>query len=129
MAMTWVKQNIAAFGGDPDNITIMGQSGGGWAIAAHLGLYDGRTNGTFQKAIARSIQREPMFNTQELTLRNEVLSQQLNCTGDQLACFRSVSVPHLVDVFQTISTVQGTEGYVLFTLSLLLFVNGILLLC
>ncbi|KAJ5766243.1 secreted lipase [Penicillium nucicola] len=110
MAMRWVKQNIAAFGGDPDNITIMGQSGGGWAIAAHLGLYDGRTNGTFQKAIARSIQREPMFNTEELTMRNEVLSQKLNCTGEQLACFRSVSVSDLVDVFQTMSIVKGTKG-------------------
>ncbi|KGO46269.1 Carboxylesterase, type B [Penicillium expansum] len=110
MAMRWVKQNIAAFGGDPDNITIISQSGGGWAIAAQLGLYDGQANGTFQRAIARSIQREPLFTTKELMLRNTVLSEQLNCTSaDQLACFRSVSVPDLVDIFQNMSIANGTE--------------------
>lgn len=112
--MLWVEQNIAAFGGDPDQIAIMGQSGGGWAIAAQLGLYDGHTNGTFHRAIARSSQREPMFNTEELKLRNAALAQQLNCSGQsQLSCFRNTSVPALVDVFQTFSTVKGTEGYVL----------------
>lgn len=115
MAMRWVKQNIAAFGGDPDNITIISQSGGGWAIAAQLGLYDGQANGTFQRAIARSIQREPLFTTKELMLRNTVLSEQLNCTSaDQLACFRSVSVPDLVDIFQNMSIANGTEWYMLF---------------
>lgn len=83
MAMRWVKENIAAFGGNPDDITIMGQSGGGWAILAHLVLYDGCHNGTFQKAIVRSAQREPMFNTKKLKLRNEALFNHVNCTADE----------------------------------------------
>jgi carboxylesterase type B len=113
MAMEWVKKNIAIFGGNPHDITIMGQSGGGWAIAAHLGLYDGDTKGAFQKSILRSSQREPIFNTEELKSRNSALAEQLNCTGhDQLACFRNASVPVLVDTFQTFSTVVGKEGYV-----------------
>jgi para-nitrobenzyl esterase len=111
MAMRWVKGNIAAFGGDPHDITIMGQSGGGWAIAAQLGLYDGDTQGLFQKAVARSSQREPMFTTEELILRNAVLAEHLNCSGKhQLACFRRASVPALVNVFQTMSVAKGTEG-------------------
>ena len=112
MAMRWVKENIAAFGGDPDQITIMGQSGGGWAIAAQLGLYDGDTNGTFQQAVARSSQREPMFNTDELELRNTALAQYIGCgIEDQLVCFRNTSVEALVDVFQTFASAVGTEGY------------------
>lgn len=111
MAMEWVKKNIAAFGGNPHDITIMGQSGGGWAIAAQLGLYNGDRKGAFQKAILRSSQREPMFNTEELKLRNAALAEELNCTGtEQLACFRNVSVPVLVDTFQTFSSVLGKEG-------------------
>ncbi|PIG82324.1 putative duf1446 domain-containing protein [Aspergillus arachidicola] len=111
LAMMWVKQNIAAFGGNPHDITIMGQFGGGWAIAAHLVLFDGEAKGAFQKAILRSSQQEPMFTTEELKSRNVALAKQLNCTGhDQLACFRNTSVPALVDTFQTFSTVIGTDG-------------------
>lgn len=114
MSMLWVKQNIKAFGGNPNDITIMGQSGGGWAVAAQMALYDGNTNHTFQKAIVRSAQREPMFNTDELKLRNAALFQHVNCTvgQDQLKCFRNLSEAELVTTFWSFSTVVGTEGCV-----------------
>ena len=47
----WVKRNIAAFGGDPDNITIMGQSAGGGSVFSHL---TGSSQGLFQKAVILS---------------------------------------------------------------------------
>ncbi|NLD38586.1 MAG: carboxylesterase family protein [Desulfatiglans sp.] len=48
----WVKRNIAAFGGDPDNITIGGQSAGGGSVMAQV---TSPTNkGLFQKAIVDS---------------------------------------------------------------------------
>ena len=51
-AFRWVKRNIAAFGGDGDNITIFGQSAGGDAVYAHL--CSPASNGAFQKAIVQS---------------------------------------------------------------------------
>ncbi|MBQ4000323.1 MAG: carboxylesterase family protein [Oscillospiraceae bacterium] len=48
----WVKRNIANFGGDPDNITIFGQSAGGGSTLAHL--CSPKARGSFQRAIVES---------------------------------------------------------------------------
>ena len=50
--LKWTKRNIAAFGGDPDNITIAGQSAGGGSVMAHL--TSPGSDGLFQKAIVHS---------------------------------------------------------------------------
>jgi para-nitrobenzyl esterase len=51
-ALQWVQRNIAAFGGDPDNVTIFGESGGGGKVVALLASPLSR--GLFRRAIAES---------------------------------------------------------------------------
>ena len=51
-ALKWVKDNIAAFGGDPENVTIMGQSAGAMSVQFHC--QSPLTEGLFQKAILSS---------------------------------------------------------------------------
>lgn len=51
-ALKWVKQNIAAFGGDPNNVTIFGFSAGG--VSVHSLLTMPAAKGLFQKAIGHS---------------------------------------------------------------------------
>ena len=51
-ALQWVQENIGAFGGDKDNVTIFGQSAGGASIIAHL--ISDLSNGLFSKAIIQS---------------------------------------------------------------------------
>ncbi len=51
-ALTWVRDNAASFGGDPGNVTIFGQSGGGAKVSALLAMPAAR--GLFHKAIAQS---------------------------------------------------------------------------
>lgn len=50
--LRWVHDNIAAFGGDPGNVTIFGESGGGVAVLNMLA--SPKTDGLFQKAISQS---------------------------------------------------------------------------
>ena len=51
-ALGWIKRNIAAFGGDPNDITIGGELAGGWSVCAHLVAQGSR--GLFNKAIIES---------------------------------------------------------------------------
>jgi len=52
MALRWIRENIAAFGGDPDNVTIFGQSGGGGKVTALMQTPE--ADGLFHKAIIQS---------------------------------------------------------------------------
>jgi len=51
-SLQWVKQNIAQFGGDPNNVTIFGQSGGGGKVTSLMNAPSAK--GLFQKAIVQS---------------------------------------------------------------------------
>ena len=51
-ALKWVRDNIAAFGGDPGNVTIYGQSGGGRKVS--IAMASPVARGLFHKAIVQN---------------------------------------------------------------------------
>ncbi len=61
-ALTWIKENIAAFGGNPDNVTIFGESAG--AISCMMQMVIPAAKGLFGKAIPQSA-NSYMYNTPE----------------------------------------------------------------
>jgi len=85
-ALKWVNENIAAFGGDPSNVTIFGQSGGAAKVSALMGTPLAR--GLFHKAIAQSCSGSLHLTGQEEAaamanrLRNELKLPRL--TGQAL---------------------------------------------
>jgi len=66
-ALRWVKQNIAEFGGDPDNVTIFGQSGGGGKVTCLMSTP--LAKGLFAKAIVESGSYITQFTEKSLSQR------------------------------------------------------------
>lgn len=62
-ALRWVNQHIRAFGGDPNRVTINGQSAGGSSVELHMVANQGQQ--LFHGAIAQSVYRSPLPTPKE----------------------------------------------------------------
>lgn len=85
-ALRWIKANISAFGGDPANVTLFGQSGGG---AKQIALMCAPSaEGLFSRAIVESGVTDTMgesFSTTEMSQRVvELTLQNLGLSGDEV---------------------------------------------
>ena len=92
-ALQWVKTNIENFGGDPNNVTIFGQSGGGGKVNTLMAMPSAK--GLFQKAINES----GAFKSDmvDKTITQQVAAEVLNALNLQ---------PNQVDSLQTIPYTQ-----------------------
>ena len=93
-ALRWVHRNIAAFGGDPTNVTIFGESAGGLSVHAHLA--SPRSHGLFDRAIAESgayALTQPTLAAAEA--QGTAFATAVGC-GPDAACLRAVPVSTLL---------------------------------
>lgn len=74
-ALEWVRRNIVAFGGDPDNVTVFGQSGGGAKIATLMAMPEAK--GLFHKAITMSGQQVTASGPLNATKRAQAFLDKL----------------------------------------------------
>jgi para-nitrobenzyl esterase len=87
-ALKWVKANIAAFGGDPDNITIFGESAGGGAVDDLMIAPSAR--GLFQKAIVESGGPVNLRSLDQAETDAKALAADWGVTSDDPAALRAV---------------------------------------
>ena len=94
MALKWIHENIAGFGGDPDNVTIFGESAGGGSVAV-LPLVKG-SHKYFKKVIAQS--GSPVFTRSS--------EQAIDCTNELMEALGCKTVADLqkVDVEKILET-------------------------
>jgi para-nitrobenzyl esterase len=99
LAMRWVQENIAAFGGDPRNVTIAGESAGASSVCMHL-IAPERTAGLFHKAIIQSVACAIRQRTvAEGYAAGLALADAVGCRNDAdaLACLRRVPLAQLLE--------------------------------
>ena len=82
LALEWVRDNIANFGGDPNNVTIFGQSGGGGKVATLMAMPSAK--GLFHKAICQSGASIKAVSAADATRATEALLAKLNLKHDQI---------------------------------------------
>lgn len=108
-ALRWVRANIARFGGDPNNVTMMGQSAGGSSIWIHL------TSPANQMLFSRAIvlssppARQMTKAEEQEHGASSKLVASLNCggTADVLACIRSRSTESVFEAGGGLRTRQA----------------------
>lgn len=111
-ALDWVARNAAAFGGDPENVTIFGESAG--AMSAWLHLVAPGSQGKFGRAVLESGIYADGYRTMEgARLRSEALADAVGCTGqaDVAACLRAKTSQELFEAPLGLDTVGFLEAF------------------
>jgi len=97
LALKWVQQNIASFGGDPDNVTLFGESSGGMAVCVHL--VSPQSQGLFSKAVNQSGPCAFINQSLEQSIAlGQEIATDVGCQDaeDVLGCMRGKSTEELL---------------------------------
>ncbi len=119
MALHWVHDHIASFGGDPGHVVIGGASAGAGSVTLQLAAYNGRNDNLFHGSIAESQSFGALRTVDESQYQYDALVKRTNCANnkDTLSCLRALDVTalqtqNIIDHFpNTNTTAQPLFAY------------------
>jgi para-nitrobenzyl esterase len=108
-ALEWTRDNVSLFGGDPENVTIFGESAGGFAVASLLALPSAK--GLFHKAITQSGAAHPLrFNESPSIRYYETLIEELGIEKGDIKSLKAISAEKIIKAHQSIVS-KGTIDF------------------
>ncbi|HEX8156684.1 MAG TPA: carboxylesterase family protein, partial [Solirubrobacteraceae bacterium] len=89
-ALRWVQRNIGKFGGDPENVTIAGESAGGLSVLAHMA--SPRARGLFARGIVQSGAFLTQTPLDKAETAGAAFAAKVGCASQTAACLRGLPV-------------------------------------
>ena len=108
-AIEWVHENIAAFGGDPENITVFGESAGGMSIGTLMSMPAARDK--FPKAILESGAANTVSDLAEAVYMSQEYLKVLGLTGKDVDALRALTTKQLMEAQQRLGDIMREKEH------------------
>ena len=109
-ALEWVQECIGAFGGDPSNVTIFGESAGGGSVSTLMGMPAARPGQLFHKVIAESGAASWSLTRDQATHRTRRVAEALGIDAGDIAAWRAATVEQLLTASTALGMETGGDG-------------------